>query len=272
MRRLSLVAGLALLAACAARPDLTGIPGTLYVEFAHGCSCKLIRKEYRAGRVVGSFPSGYIVARQRPQRSFVPPAIAGCEKWSALLSPDGTRLLCQAPSKDEVHLYLRAHLGASPVIIRHVIGNANDTNFAWLDNHRFAVTVYDRSCPYAELNDFYPSRIAVYGTNGRRLSTGACAFGVVAGHGRMALIGERANEWWLNLWQDIVDDERYWNDGYEKYHHTWSLDGGKTWHDGAPLLFDGKGRLLYETRLDHEVRSESGRPILQNVWSLQWSR
>ncbi|NNM99061.1 MAG: hypothetical protein HKL91_04610 [Candidatus Eremiobacteraeota bacterium] len=223
----------------------------------------MIRREYRAGRVVGSFPSGYLVARQRPQRSFVPPAIAGCETGSDLLSPDGTRLLCEAPSENAAHVYLRAHLGASPVIVRHVMDNSNDTMFAWLDNHRFAVTVYDRSCPYAGLYDFFPSRIAVYGTNGRRLSTGACAFGVVAGHGRMALIGERENDWWWNLWQNIVDDERYWNDGYESFHHTWSLDGGKTWHDGAPLLFDGNGTLLYETRFNNP---------LQNVWRIQWSR
>lgn len=88
----------------------------------------------------------------------------------------------------------------------------------------------------------------------------------------MALLGERPNSTLWNVRQEIADDPRYYNDGYDRFHHTWSIDFGKTWHDGAPLTFDGNDRLLYAEAFGDDIKSEDGRTVFKNAYSVQWSR
>jgi len=108
--------------------------------------------------------------------------------------------------------------------------------------------------------------------SGRRLSTGSCAFGIVTGEHRVALVGERANGLRFFIWQFTHDDPAYYNDGYDRFHHTWSVDGGKTWYDGEPLTFDGNDRLLYYDPFGDVVMSEDGQTVFSNVYGVQWSR
>ena len=157
-------------------------------------------------------------------------------------------------------------------MLSHFLVNANHTSFAWIGDNRFMALVIDHTCPYAHLYDFYPTRVVTYDIAGRRLSTGPCAFGVVAGAHRVAITGERPNGSDFDVWQFFHDDVDYYNDGYDRYHQTWSLDNGATWHDGRPLAFDANDRLLYETPFGNVVKSEDGETVFTNAFSVQWSR
>jgi hypothetical protein len=122
------------------------------------------------------------------------------------------------------------------------------------------------------LYDFFPTRLETFDVSGRIIARGSCAFGVVAGQHRLALLGERRNSIFWRIKQLIADDPRYYNDGYDTFHNTWSVDNGKTWHDGTPLLFDGNGRLLYADAFGDDIKSEDGQTVFKNAYSVQWSR
>jgi hypothetical protein len=101
-----------------------------------------------------------------------------------------------------------------------------------------------------------------------------CAFGVIAGQHRIALQGEAPNGllWYLRDFQS--DGTRYVADGWESVHPTWSVDYGKTWHDGEPVTFDGNDILLYKEEFDDIVRSEQGQIVFMDpsIIGIRWSR
>lgn len=85
-------------------------------------------------------------------------------------------------------------------------------------------------------------------------------------------MGVRHNGLSFYVWQVTHDDERFWNDGYDRFHVTWSVDGGESWHDGMPLTFDGNDRLLYLEPLYDVVKSEDGQTVFTHAYSVRWSR
>jgi hypothetical protein len=173
---------------------------------------------------------------------------------------------------DDIRIFDLAHPQTARVIVTDFAEDANQTSFAWLDNSRFIAVILDKSCPYAHLYDFFPTRVVTFDVTGRRLSKGPCAFGVVAGRHRIALLGERPNSALWRIRQLIADDPRYYNDGYDAFHHTWSVDNGKTWRDGVPLVFDGNDRLIYADAFGDDIKAEDGQTLFKNVFSVQWSR
>lgn len=274
MRALSIGVVLAfsiLWASCSTRPTYS-TPGALYVAFWVGKNGLSETTEVRNGRVVAHYPAGWIVPRDRPDRSLSAIENTNCSRLSYKVSPDGLTALCAAPSGQRLNLFSVSRPGSPTVISTHFENNANDTSFAWLDDNRLAALLLDRTCPYANLYDFFPTRVVTFDRSGKRLSLGPCAFGIVAGGGRIALLGERANSMLWKLQQFFQDDPRYYNDGYDSYHHTWSVDNGRTWHDGSPLAFDGNGLLLYSEEFDDAVVSQDGTVLFRHVARLQWSK
>ncbi len=253
-------------------------PGALYVEFVVAGASPYVgpneTTEIRDGRVVGHRPLGFVVARDRPDRWLVDSSAPVCSGRGSYrtyrLSPDGSRTLCS--EGEDLRVFETTHPQTARVVVKGFEENASQTSFAWLDNSRFIALVLDKSCPYAHLYDFYPTRVVTFDLSGRRLSTGPCAFGIVTGEHRIALLGEGPNGLRFFVWQLIHDDVRFYNDGYDRFHSTWSVDGGNTWHDGAPLTFDGNDRLLYYEPLGDVVKSEDGQTVFQNALSVQWSR
>ncbi len=150
-----------------------------------------------------------------------------CTPASVKVSPDGELALCASRSGN---LNLSKVSGSKflKIVSSSVEDNANETSFDWIDNNRFGALIVDKSCPYAHLYDFFPSRLVVFDRRGRRLSLGVCAFGIVGGAGRIALMGERHNSILWKIREAIADDPRYFNDGYDSYHHTWSIDNGRS--------------------------------------------
>ena len=263
-----------LIAGCAARSYST--PGTLYVVFGTSAPLPKTAQPWqtavtRGGRVVARRPLGFIVARDRPDRWLVDGkglTCGGLEGERYQLSPNGEWVLCS--DGDDIRVFPFAHPRSARIVVSDFV--ASQSSFAWLGDDSFAALIGDKTCPYAHLYDFFPARVATVDLSGRRLSTGPCAYGVVGGEHRVALMGEGANGLDFDVWQFFHDDVDYYNDGYDKYHHTWSVDGGKTWHDGEPLTFDANDRLLYETPYGHDVKSEDGQTVFTNAYLVQWSR
>jgi WD40 repeat protein len=266
----------ACISACAPRQSSYSTLGTLYVEYRMPKDTPTVTTEIENGQVVGHRPAGLVVARDYPKRSFVAANAAICtylgQPGAYILSPDGTRGLCSSVSDNYLRLFDPAHPKIYRILLNEFFQNADGTSFAWLDNHRFIATVLDKSCPYAHLYDFFPTRVVTFDLKGRRLSQGPCAFGVVAGQHRLALVGERPNDFLWHTHQLLADDPAYYNDGYDRFHPTWSVDGGETWHDGSPLAFDGNDSLLYLEQFSRIVRSENGQTVLRNAYDVQWSR
>ncbi len=264
------------LTACYGRPGTYSTPGTLYAEFWAKASPPIDTPTettlIRNGRIVGTRPVAFAVARDRPDRSFNATNTAACDRYSYQVSPDGLKALCFAPSGEQLRLFNVTAPNQGVVVLSDFENNANETSFAWLSNDRFAAMSLDRSCPYAQLYDFFPTRVTIFDRKGHRLSAGRCAFGIVAGNGRVALLGELPNSALWHFQQFFASDMRYDNDGYNIVHHAWSVDDGKTWHDGAPLTFDGNNQLLYSEAFGDDVYSESGLLVLRNVSRLEWSR
>jgi hypothetical protein len=260
---------------CQGRQMPFSTPGTLYVQFEapHGSLAEIT--EIRDGHVVGHRATGFVVARDRPDRSFAAAAVPVCD-WSHSigtykLSPDASWALCSSES-DSLWLFDPTHPRTQRVLLTQFRQNANDTSFAWLDDNRFAAVVFDMSCPAPHLHDFFAAREMTFDRSGRSLSKGPCALGVVAGRHRIALLGERRNNLVWRIHQFVADDPDYYNDGYDRFHPTWSVDDGKTWHDGLPLAFDGNDVLLYAEQFSDAVRSEDGRLVFKNALDIQWSR
>jgi hypothetical protein len=272
------VALIACLGGCKPQPYST--PGTLYVDFTRplesGGFLLTDTTVLRDSHAVGHKPIGFVVARDRPDRSLVASKVPVCHslygQQTLLLSPDGSAGLC---FKDEsLWVFETSDPKKARIVVSDFSVNANGTSFAWLDDARFVALVIDKSCPYSHLYDFFPTRLISFDRSGHRLATGACTFGVVAGQTRIAIVGEALNDWRFYIWQLIHDDVRYYNDGYDKFHLTWSVDDGETWHDGTPLAFDGNDRLLYAPPYGEteEIRSESGQIVFENASAIQWSR
>ncbi|HLZ07271.1 MAG TPA: hypothetical protein VKT80_01695, partial [Chloroflexota bacterium] len=225
----------------------------------------------RDGRVIAQRPLGFIVARDRPDRWLVDGSGTSCggpEGGRYRLSPNGEWVLCS--DGNDIRLFAYAHPRSARIVVSDFV--ASQSSFAWLRNDRLVLLVGDQTCPYANLYGFFPARVATFDLSGHRLSTGPCAFGVVGGEHRIALMGERANGLDFDIWQFFHDDVDYFNDGYDRYHHTWSVDGGKTWHDGEPLTFDANDRLLYETPYGNDLKAEDGQTVFTNAYAAQWSR
>jgi len=62
------------------------------------------------------------------------------------------------------------------------------------------------------------------------------------------------------------------NDGYDRFHLTWSVDNGKTWHEGVPIVFDGNDVLLYRQPFTDYVRTDNGQIAFANAENVKWSR
>lgn len=259
--------------ACTGRATYS-TPGTLYVEFAGAGNVPAETTAVRGGRVIGHKPVGFIVARDHADRWLVAsdaPVCNGPYGYRAfLLSPDGTHVLCS--KGEDIRIFERSHPQRARVLVRHFEENADYTSFAWLNDARIVALVLDQSCPNAHLYGFFPTRVETVDTSGRPLGRGPCAFGVVAARGRMALLGERSNSVAWHIKQFFADDPRYYNDGYGSFHHTWSIDNGKTWNDGTPLAFDGNGRLLYRAAFGDDIKTEDGQTVFKSAYSVQWSR
>jgi hypothetical protein len=260
---------------CQDRTTPFSSPGTLYVEFEapHGARAEIT--EIRDGHIVGHRATGFVVARDRPNRLFSTAGVTVCD-WSHSIgiykpSPNAAWALCSSES-DSLLIFDPARPKIQHVLLTQFRQNANDTSFAWLDDNRFAALVLDSSCPAPHLHHYFPARVTTFDRLGRRLSHGPCALGVVAGRHRLALLGEGRNDLVWRIHQFVTDDPDYFNDGYDRFHPTWSVDGGTTWHDGLPLAFDGNDVLLYAEQFSDAVRSENGQHVFNNALDIQWSR
>ncbi len=191
-----------LLGSCAFRQEPYSTPGALYIELYRPNNPRAnYVQEIRNGRGVRFLPSAYVVPRDRPDRSFVDANTSDCNHayGSVLPSPDGTKILepcLMTEGGFEYRVLNRSRPRTRKVVLSHQQVQGHD--FAWLDNDRFAALEIDHSCPYATLYAHFPTRIVTFDVAGRRLSTGPCAFGIVAGERRVALRGEAANGL---LWQ-----------------------------------------------------------------------
>lgn len=267
---------LACLDGCDSKPYTT--PGTLYVTFPDpGATYGNISEvtEIRGGRVIGRRPRDFIVARDRPDRWLVLSKAPVCTDQGPReyeFSPDGSAVLCS--SNDTLRIYDYDDPRRARVVLKDFPDNANGSSYAWLDDAHFDATVIDHSCPYSGIYDFFPTRVETFDRSGRRLAIGPCALGVVAGKNRVALVDQAPNDWRFFIWQLFHDDDRYYNDGYDRFHLTWSVDGGKTWRDGTPLVFDGNDQLLYAPPYGDgfPIKSESGQTVFANAFGVQWSR
>lgn len=266
------------LSACSAPSTHYSTPGTLFVKYAPstaqptGTTSEAFT-EFRDGRSVGRRPSDILVARNRTNFAMRASSLHICSARNApgiyTLSPDGTKALCK-PSNDG-HLYVFNPLHPDKPRTLDDFPKGSAISIAWLDNSRFAATIYDKTCPLANLYGYSPTRIGIFYRTGRRISTGPCAFGIVAGQHRVAIMREARNGLLWKGRQLIADDPNYYNDGYDSYHHTWSVDGGVTWHDGTLIAFDGNDQLLYFNGFARDVLSENGQIALQNVLDIKWS-
>jgi len=231
---------------------------------------------FENGRMVGHRPLNVAVARDRPDKSFRA-GVKDCDSQNGAadyeLSPDGATGLCSNFS-DGRHLYLfdPVHPTRRRAVVPHFEGDAGFA-VAWIDNAKFAAIVYDNTpCPKAHLYDYFPTHVEVFDRSGKRIAKGPCAFGVIEGNHREALLGTSPNGFIWKLRQIIADDPNYYNEGYGEYHDTWSVDGGQTWHDGKPLTFDGNGVLLYHEEFTESIWTENGRVAFKNALYAKWSR
>ncbi len=224
--------------------------------------------KYENGHAIGHFPTNLVVARDGQKRFVVDPANHGCA--TATLSPDGRHELCISDRNDTLVLKDTRHPNASSLRIAQV---ASDTPSAasWVDDERFMAVIYDKTCPFTQVYGYEPARVTTMDLAGRVLERGPCVLGVVAGKRRSALMGVAKNGWWRNLRQTISDDPRYYNT-FDAVHMTWSVDDGKTWHPGMPLVFDGNDTLLYAAAFGDDVRTEYGQVAFTHVGEIQWSR
>lgn len=261
---------------CALRHSGYTSPGTLYLQLFSSWRSTI---KLRNGQIVGTPSPRLVVARDRPDRSLWRGEISACrpnETQPYRLSPDGTFGLCTPESGDELHIFRPWRFGGSDrVVLKNFENNNDGTSFAWLDNNRFVALVLDKSCAFAQLYDYYPTRVVTLNRSGRRLAAGSCAYGIVTGRHRVALLGERPNSLLRQIEQFFYGCPQLCNDGYDRFHHVWSVDGGKTWHDGLPLGFDGNDMLLYVNETADPIdslRSEDGNIAFKgDVYSVQWS-
>lgn len=262
-------------AGCSGRPYST--TGTLYVNLGangagHDEENPRDTTVIRNGRIADHIPLGLTVARDRPDRWLADGKEPACGRhgpgYEYQLSQNGEWVLCS--DGYDVRLFEFDHPRKARIVVADL--SASQSSFAWIGDDQFAVLIGDQTCPHAHLYDYFPTRLATFDLSGRRLSTGPCVFGVVGGEHRVALMGEAPNTPDFYVWQFFHDDVDYFNDGYDKYHNTWSVDGGKTWHDGTPLTFDANDRLLYETPYGHAIKSEDGRTVFTNAYGALWSR
>lgn len=271
------VTGLSILSACGKPPRYT-TPGVLYFQVAEPARPNHRKVEtlmIRDGIVVGHRPAGTVVARDRPDRRLVASKAGICAGPYGLhtyrLSPNGARVLCS--DNELLWIYDRNHAGKGRTVASGFQTNADGSSFGWLDNSRFVALVYDKSCPQAHLYDYFASRVITFDIEGRQLSKGVCALGVVTGMHKIALLGEQRNSVAWNIRQFLADDPRYYNNGYKRFHQTWSIDGGKSWHSGTPLAFDGNDRLLYADAFGGRVVSQDGSLVFKgDVRNVSWSR
>lgn len=255
----------------AARPYTS--PGTLYLEL-YGSGNRTIR--LKDGKVVGTPMPEMAVARDYPERSWKTDDLhpgGGCDPYTYRLSPDGDFGLCASRNGFELHLFQPARVGSDRVVLTNFVENADQTSFGWLNSRKFVALVLDKACPYAHLYDFFPTRLAIFDYAGHHLATGRCAYGVVTGRDTIALQGERPNDFLWNIEQLFGNCPAACNDGYDSFHQVWSVDGGKSWHAGQPLAFDGNDLLLYWDQFGKLIRSERGDVVFKgNVFNVQWSR
>lgn len=267
---------LSCLLGCASRRGGYTTPGTLYVQLLGSWHSTI---KLRNGQVVGTPAPRLVVARDRPDRSLWRGEITACrpgETQPYQLSPDGTFGLCSPEKLFELHVFRPWRFGGTErVVLNTFYTNASGSSFAWLDNYRFVALVLDRGCPLAHIYDYYPTRVVTFDRNGRRLAAGPCAYGIVAGRHRLALLGERRNSIFRQIRQSFYGCPDECNDGYDSFHHTWSVDGGKTWHDGVPMQFDGNDLLLYKdetAQAADSLLSERGDVAIKgDVFRVQWS-
>jgi hypothetical protein len=275
------VAALCGLPGCALRQEAYSTPGALYIKLYSAENPKHnYVQEIRNGRGIRFLPSDFVVPRDRPDRSFVDADTSRCNHNAGTYrpSPDGTKVLalCYMPGAgSELRVFDRGRPGTQRVLLKSQFEQRSGHDFAWLDNDRFAALEIDhKTCPYATLYLDAPTRVVTFDVAGHRLSTGPCAFGIVAGEHRVALQGEGPNGPFWHVREFLSDDVRYWNDGLDRVHPTWSVDYGKTWHDGTPETFDGNDNLLYEAQFDDGIFSEQGQTVFGSPGpvSVRWSR
>lgn len=275
-------------------------PGTFYVQFLEPVADKPFSHVVtettvlQSGRAVGHDESlNLIVPRDRPDRALridvknlTAQTISDGKKHHIdacqdplndtaiyALSPDGLTGLCSSISNSA--LYLFDPLGRHPkrLVDKNFFLNATGTSFAWLDNDTFIATRLDHpACPYMTIYEDGPTRLITYSRTGRIISRGPCAVGVVAGRKRVAYISEAPNSTSWKIRQFLADDPRFYNDGYDRAHHVWSVDEGQTWHSGVPYVFDGNDRLLYEDVEASVIRSEDGALAFRAARKIQWSK
>jgi hypothetical protein len=275
--------GLVMFAAgCGALRGSYTTPGRLYVEVLDHNGWAYQTDVIRGGHTVAELPLSVSVARDRPSHWITASDVKSCEDAGEApeafrISPDGRWALCTTVGGGVLLLVDLAHRGHDKRVAPGFHNNADNTAFSWLDDNHFIATVLDhKMCPYAHLYDYFPTRIETFDVRGRLLSKGPCANGVVAGQGRFALQSDAPNpnniRWELAFQLNKLPQDG--NDGYDRFHSTWSVDWGKTWHAGLPLAFDGNDRLLYAGPFeDNTIYTEDGTVAFRNVvYSVQWSR
>ena len=186
------------------------------------------------------------------------------------LSPNGRHELCISDHDDTLILKDVWRPTASSLRIAQVASNTPSA-MSWVDDERFMAVIYDKMCPLTHVYGYDRARVTTVDLAGRVLKRGPCALGVVAGKQRSAVMGVAKNGWWRNLRQTISDDPRYYNT-FDAVHLTWSVDNGKTWHPGRPLVFDGNDILLYAASFGDDVRTEFGQVAFTHAGEIQWSR
>jgi hypothetical protein len=183
------------------------------------------------------------------------------------LSPDGTRGLCARGN--QLTLFDPKRPQSRRVVVSD-FGPSQGVDLGWIDNSHFAVLEHDGSCPGGVLNSYGYTRFGIFDRTGKRLSKGRCALGIVAGNGKLALLGAASNGFAWQLRSALASDYDG-NDGYDRHHLAWSTDNGATWHDGIPLTFDGNGKLLYYDVISQVIRAEDGRVAFEDAFSAEWS-
>jgi|GEM_PF-6036584 len=289
MKTLALCSLAVVLCGCNAFRPAYSSPGTFYVSYWNDPAHTIL---VRNGRRVATLPTTLIVPSEQPDLALTINVVKPTPQpvsdrtthrvdtcydnlnyvLVAQLSPNGTIGLCSGHGR--VYLFDPAARRIKREVTSHFEPNSTDTSFAWLDNTRFAVAVLDRpSCPYGHLYNDFPTRIVTFSRQGRELSRGPCAFGIVAGRQRLAYLGEAPNSLAWEI-RNFGKDPALFNDGYDRFHHTWSVDGGMTWHDGIPMTFDGNDQLVHKIEFENVIRAENGQQISEfnGAWRLQWSR
>jgi len=244
-------------------------------------------REYRNGRLVGTYADQVLVARDARNASLlydertrsVRPITGGAAwRFDPCRDPNGLRIIAISPNgKQGVCLSVYAESNnlvlfdvRRPDATRHVIFRRTIDSpmpVAWVDNSQIAVLELRRGqCPFYRSYGYYPTNLAIIDRAGRILRRGPCIAGILAGPRGLVYVQREQKSWLGALFGDPFDRHKGWP--------RFSIDKGMSWRSGSPAFADGQGNVYSfpQYASDGTLSGPSGSIVARNLFDASWAR